>query len=267
MLRHFLSLTLALLFTACGSDSSDAPADTTEAPPTTATADPASGTPDAMPADAPTLPSLTPAEVSTDDPVPARELRDAVFGMMGQIVAVQGVAMGASPLGNGLRLSTSASPNFATDPVVECETGTVPNPMPSGEVTVQGTVAAPNLAGQTVLKLTDCSLVDGGDVMAVDALADRIVGWVGKEVAIVGTYNGEVTSQLSGSPKTVVRVQDAGAEGLAEQVAGCELEDGASVPGAATTEREGVVFQGTISDLQNWPRRELSLTNCRITNR
>ena len=160
-----------------------------EAPPVTSSSDPA-------PTAAPVLPTLKPGDASLDDPIPARALRDAVFGMMEQTVVVRGVSMGASPLGNGLRLSTSASPELATDPVVECAMGSVPSPMPEGEVTVQGTVAPPNLAGQTLLKLATCSIADAADsALTIPALADAVVGWVGTEVAIVGRYNGQTTSR------------------------------------------------------------------------
>ncbi|GAB5537071.1 MAG: hypothetical protein Rubg2KO_33200 [Rubricoccaceae bacterium] len=257
-----------MALTACGSDADAAqdaaprpePEMVSEAVPESASS------PD--PAEAPMVPTLTPKDVSLDDPIPARVLRDAVFGMMDQTVAVRGASMGASPLGNGLRISTSASPDFATDPVVECAMGTAPSPVPDGDVTIQGTVASPNLAGQTLLKLVDCSIIDATDSeMTVPALADAVVGWVGTDVAIVGTYNGQTTSTLSGSSKTVVRVQDSGTEGLAEQVASCELSEGVDVPEAVSSDRDGVVFQGTISDLLNWGRRDLTLADCRITNR
>ena len=146
--------------------------------------------------------------------------------------------------------------------------GAAPDTVPSGEVAVQGTVAPPNLAGQTLLKLKECSIAEAsGNALAVQDLADAMVGWIGTEVAILGAYNGQVTSHRSDGPKTVVRVQDSGTEGLSEQVAGCELADGAEVPEAASSDREGVVFQGTVSDLLNWGSRDLTLTDCRITNR
>lgn len=262
-------LALALLLSGCGSDAADAqPGDAPEAPASTeaAPAPSADPQPDAMPASAATLPDLTPEAVSSDSPIPARELSDAVFGLMGQTVAVQGISMGESPLGGAIRLAAIASPDPTTDPIVECAFPSMPSPVPEGPVTVQGTVAPPNLAGQTLLKMTECT-VASGDAMSVADLAGRITGWIGKGVAIVGRYNGQVTSSLSGGPKTVVRVQDNGTDGLATQVAGCELAAGATVPEAASSERDGVIFEGTISDLQNWRSSEVSLTDCRITNR
>lgn len=265
-----LALALAFL-SGCGSDAADAQSDASpEAPTETVAADavPESSdpAPDAVPAAAPSLPSLTPEAVSLDSPIPARDLSEAVFGLIGQTVAVQGVSMGESPLGGAIRLAETASPDPTSDPIVECAFASMPSPVPDGPVTVQGTVAPPNLAGQTLLKMTDCT-VASGDAMSVVDLAGRITGWIGTEVAIVGRYNGQVTSRLSGGPQTVLRVQDAGAEGLATQVAGCELASGATIPDAASTEREGVIFQGTISDLQNWRSTEVALVDCRITNR
>ena len=258
---------LLLALAGCGSDTADVSAQPADAPPEAAETAPP--TESASAPDAPVaLPALSPADVSPDTPVAARELRDAVFALIGQTVTVQGTATSAfSPQGPALRVASEPADPDA--PFVLCVfPAGAEGSLPSGDVTLRGTVGPPNLAGQKKLTMSDCAAVEAGsEATTVTALADAIIGWIGAEVAVTGRYNGEATSQLPDGPRTVVRVQDAGTEGLAEQVVGCALPTGESVPGAASADREGVVFQGTISDQQNWTSDTLALDECTIVNR
>lgn len=271
MTRFSLLLGLALTLAACGSDADAAQ----DAPPSAepemasenAPSDVASST-DSMPASVPDLPDLTPGDVSPDEPIPARELRDAVMALIGQAVTVQGEAVSAfSPRGPAIRMS--ADPSNMDAPFAECVfPAEAEGSVPSGEAVVRGTVGAPNLAGQQKLTMTDCAVAEDAEgAMSVADLASRIVGWIGTEVAIVGTYNGATTSSLRDGDVVDLRVQDAGTEGIAEQVARCRMPAGSTAP--EILDRQGVIFKGTIGgDAMFWGAdKEVLLSDCVLVNR
>lgn len=263
MLRSLALTALLVGLAGCGSDASDATAQPADTPAEAAeTAPPTS--PASTPTPMPDLPDLSPADVSPDEPVSAVTLRDAVFGLIGQTVTVQGPATSAfSPRGPAIRItSDSADPDA---PFVECVfPADAEGSLPSGDVVVRGTVGPPNLAGQEKLTMSDCATVDASaNAMTVAALADAITGWVGTEVAIVGRYNGQVTSHLADGPLTVLRVQAAGTEGLTTQVATCAIAAGTEAPELDRDDRDHV-FRGTISDTQRWGSEELTLTDCAV---
>ncbi|MEO0559582.1 MAG: hypothetical protein AAF170_15505 [Bacteroidota bacterium] len=264
-------LAFCVLLTACGSDA-DAAQDATPDPgPESVTEDASSevaSSTDPMPAAAPALPGLAPGDVSPNDPIPARELRDAVMALIGQTVTVQGEAASAfSPRGPAIRMS--ANPGNVDAPFVECVfPSEAEGSLPSGEAIVRGTVGPPNLAGQQKLTMTDCVVVEtASEAMSVSDLADRIAGWVGTEVAIVGTYNGATTSSLRDGDVVDLRVQDDGTEGVAEQVARCQMPAGSTAPEIA--DRQSVIFQGTIGgDSMFWGAdKAVLLSECTPVNR
>lgn len=271
MTRLSLLVGLALTLAACGSDADaaqDAPlASVPEMATEDAPSDVASST-DPMPASALDLPDLTPGDVSPDEPIPARELRDAVMALIGQTVTVQGDAASAfSPRGPAIRMS--ADPGNMDAPFVECVfPAEAEGSLPSGGTVVRGMVGPPNLAGQQKLTMTECAVVESdSDALSVSDLASRIVGWIGTEVALVGTYNGATTSSLSGGDVVDLRVQDDGTEGIAEQVARCRMPAGSVAPEIA--DRQGVIFKGTIGgDSMFWgPDKEVVLSDCVLGNR
>lgn len=271
MTRFILVLGLTLTLTACGSDADaaqDAPlAPESEMAPEDASSDVASSS-DPMPAAAPELPDLMPGDVSPDDPIPARELRDAVMAMIGQTVTVQGEATSAfSPTGPAIRMS--AEPGNSDAPFVECVfPADAEGSLPSGDAVVRGTVGTPNLAGQQKVSMTDCAVVESADgAMSVSDLASRVVGWIGTEVAIVGTFNGATTSKLTRGDVVDLRVQEDGTEGVAEQLARCRMPAGSTAP--EITDRQGVIFQGTIGgDSMFWGAdKEVLISDCVLGNR
>ena len=271
MTRFSLIIALALTLSACGSDADAAqdapPGPEPEVVAEDAPSDLASST-DPTPASVPSLPDLAPGDVSPDEPIPARELRDAVMAMVGQTVTVQGEAASAfSPRGPAIRMS--ADPSNMDAPFVECVfPAEAEGSLPSGDAIVRGTVGQPNLAGQQKLTMTDCAVVESAsEVLSVSDLANRIIGWVGTEVAIIGTFNGATTSSLRDGDVVDLRVQDDGTEGVAEQVARCQMPAGSTAPEIA--DRQGVIFQGTIGgDSMFWGAdKAVLLSECTPINR
>lgn len=223
---------------------------------------------DLMPTEGPALPGLMPGDVSPDEPMPVRELRDAVVALIGQTITIQGDAASAfSPSGPAVRMS--ADPSNMDAPFLECVfPAEAEGSLPSGATTVRGTLGQPNFAGQQKLTMTACSVVeDSGDALSVSDLAARIAGWNGIEVAVVGTFNGATTSRLRDGDTVELTIQDDGTEGLAEDVGRCRMPAGSVAPDI--TERNGIIFRGTIegSSMFWGADSPLLLSDCVLGNR
>jgi hypothetical protein len=208
---------------------------------------------------------LSPENVGPDKPVPAEELHNAVFAWEGKEVAVIGYPTFPRLIGSSVSLKGSAddSRDFKNHLVVCVSRQAFDNQEVDEKqpMVVKGTIKGYPTLGVTDLKveLKDCHLVSKGEfsgergtanptrvdvnkpIPAADLHRD-FFKWQGKEVAVIGTYNGHTTSSNKGATIDIrIDVEN----GKGKKVVGCHIS---TQPGQDDfTERNNRVFKGQVA--------------------
>lgn len=210
--------------------------------------------------------NLKPESISLDKPVPAEELRNAVFSWFGKEVAVIGYPSFPRIMGSRVALKGSADADSRDfkNLLVECgnrqsfENQEVDEKQP---IVVKGTIKNYPSAGteNPKVELEDCQVVSKGefsgekgaaDVTKVDVskpipaadLHKDFFKWQGKEVAVVGNYNGHTKSTIKGKTADIrIDVQN----DKSEKVVGCHVSSEPANEDFAV--RGNRVFKGTVA--------------------
>jgi hypothetical protein len=210
--------------------------------------------------------NLKPESVSLDKPVPAEELRNAVFSWIGKEVAVIGYPGFPRIMGSSVSLKGSADADSRDfkNLLVECrnrqsfENQEVDEKQP---IVVRGTIRDYPSAGTENMKveLEDCQVVSKGefsgekgaaDVTKVDVskpipaadLHKDFFKWQGKQVAVVGHYNGHTKSTIKGKTADIrIDVQN----DKSEKVVGCHISSEPANEDFAV--RGNRTFKGTVA--------------------
>lgn len=208
---------------------------------------------------------LKPESISAAKPVPAGELRNAVFAWVGKEISVIGYPMFPRMISRSVRLKGSADADSMDrkNTLVECanqykdfENQEVDEKQP---LVLKGTIARyPNSdSDNQIVRIENCQLVSIGefsgekgtaDIAKIDAskpipaadLHKDFFKWHGKDVAVVGNFNGSTTSSNKGE---VLDIRIDVANEKREKVVGCHV----SSETGEVKERDNRIFKGKIA--------------------
>lgn len=284
-MTRLLLLALPVALLACGGDAeplpTDAPASASTAVPTSTASDaPVAPEPDS--AEAFVLPSLTPATMDYETPIPVQDLRDVVAAPYGKTVAVYGYVQdapssvtGKVQIGQTVALAAEPGQGDREAGLVTCRLAERPEANrvePDAVLVLRGEVSAPN-SGK--MRLRDgCEIVSVGEgapdgAISAQDLHGAMFGWVGTGVSVVGRYNGTTTSQLPSGERVTVGLAPPGDE-RGPQAVVCVMAE--AVPEMASEDRGHVVLTGVVTEewtlsLRSVDRSVIELADCHFSGR
>lgn len=219
---------------------------------------------------------LDPNKIDLSKPISVADLRNSIFQWDGKEVAVLAYGQHDFQKGNimiAFRLTLVGEPG-SKNKLIECEmkegsSGSISDTTP---VVIKGTISGPNIYArdENIISMKNCELVSKdaagekgkADPSSIDLskpipasdLHNAFFAWEGKQVFVVGNYNGSTTSTVNSGKVIRVDLSDSAGNQIA-----CIMK---TDPGSAAR-RDGVI-RGTVKG--RYFGTNIQLVDCELAN-